>query len=203
MSIKDELVHLYKTVYEKKNKEYFDELITNINSIDFKERILQAMRDGYAGFQISNHPRAGTMTSEMKYMIENLLKTKIKEAGLEGLVYIYYQYTNLCLLLRVSALGLNSDGGQLIVHDTGLSPAEKIDQLSITIIEHNRLIKEKIDLLEAEIIYRPGGRGSIMAEKDFIQSVPDLLHLDNSALQKWYIAFCSNTNKESEQYEGL
>jgi hypothetical protein len=129
-----EIHALIATHYVAKTRDYYLGLVQRINSLDVRERFFQSLRDGYAGFEVAKHPRIATFTSEMRRDIGQLLTNKIREAGLEELAYFFRREYNLCILVKTTDrfMDLNDNAPDtIVIHDTGLSPTERLDRLEV------------------------------------------------------------------------
>jgi len=166
----DRIQNLISTRYLVETDKFYNEVIEIINSFDLETRLFESLEKGYVGVEIARGTRIRVFTIEMRNNICLLLNQKIEACGLKELAYV--NVINDCLVVNVRLskyidLGLYPPGIP-ILHET-FSFEEVVAAVKSTDILSERVdtLDNRVDSLEAEVMWRPGGQGQELSFEHF------------------------------------
>jgi len=162
--------NLIDTNYVAKIEQCYQGVLAKIKVLDIKERFLQSLRDGYAGFQLDKSPWIAAFDNNMITMINGLITDKLVESGLypdqNTKIACIYFLTDTIFILPTSLLieRKNTPDYCRIVHDIGeITQKERIELLEKSV----EMLEQQVDELKTELAYRPGGMGYIATAQSF------------------------------------
>jgi len=160
----DEASQTLIPIYRDKCKRAFEELAECVRTTDIQQRVAQAVRNGYAGFELYRNPHilSSLHIREIRNLDENLVKQHNCNLGInisQGIVYVMPRFSDETL----QSLG-----------STGTVVQEELPTVAeVKLNPQIRALEQRIDKLESlleEIYYAPGMPGYLQAESEFAKT---------------------------------